>query len=357
MGRILILNGNDLERHITEEILTSGMGAAVEVMATATADEAIEMLRDGSIDLFIPDVGWFDMNNCNMISAVRKLAPDTPIMVTSAGNQEDISCYVWQLGIRDYLLKPYRPAWLLSAANALMRHQTRSGDGFAGELQEALDNLAEYLRRFQYKKCTDVAREYLDLLHENADNRNEIRMGSVAFAEGMAEAAKPLSSTIFWKLTGCLEHFRVRFDWQERKYDSYIFMVRMLDMIFDSMEASNVYEVGSEQKILNFIDRNIRRGISLDEVAEYSNMSSCYFSKLFKRMTGENFIAYVTNSKLELAKQMLTETDMPVTNVAYELSYNETNYFSKAFKKKTGMTPGEYRRTVHPALMQRQGAG
>ena len=352
MGRILIMNGNDLERNITKEILSSGMGSSVEVLTTSTAEQALELLQDGSVDLFMPDVGWFDVSTCNLISTVRKLTPDTPILVTSAGNQEDVSCYVWQLGIRDYLLKPYRPAWLLAAANALMRRQTRTGEVFAGELREALGRLTEHLHRFQYKKCTDVAREYLDLLHENADNRNEIRTGSVAFAEGIAEAGKPLNSSIYWKLTDSLEHFRVRFDWQERKYDSYIFLVRMLDTIFDSLEEGNVYEVGSEQKILNFIDRNIRQGISLDEVAEYANMSSCYFSKLFKRMTGENFITYVTNSKLELAKQMLTETDMPVTNVAYELSYNETNYFSKAFKKKTGMTPGEYRRTVQPALMQ-----
>lgn len=57
----------------------------------------------------------------------------------------------------------------------------------------------------------------------------------------------------------------------------------MLDTIFDAIEKSGLYEVDSEQKILNYIDRNIRRGVSLDEAAEYANMSSCYFSKLFKR--------------------------------------------------------------------------
>lgn len=40
---------------------------------------------------------------------------------------------------------------------------------------------------------------------------------------------------------------------------------------------------------------------------------------------------------------MLLDTDMPVINIAYELSYSETNYFSKAFKKKVGVTPTEYR--------------
>lgn len=53
---------------------------------------------------------------------------------------------------------------------------------------------------------------------------------------------------------------------------------------------------------------------------------------------------------------MLDETEMPVINIAYELSYNETNYFSKAFKKKVGVTPSEYR-SAHSELFREQGAG
>ena len=72
-------------------------------------------------------------------------------------------------------------------------------------------------------------------------------------------------------------------------------------------------------------------------------MSSYYYSRVFKKMTGVNFITYVTDRKIEIAQDMLVETDMPVINIAYELSYNEPNYFSKAFKRKVGMSPTEYR--------------
>ena len=218
-----------------------------------------------------------------------------------------------------------------------------------------LRRLTEHLQRFRYKKCTDAAREYLDLLYQSTDNKGVIRTSAVRFAEGVAKAGIPFSRTTQWKLSGSLEHFRVRFDQQERKYATYEFIVRMLDTIFDAMEKSGFYEVDGEQKILNYIDRSIRRGVSLDEAAEYANMSSCYFSKLFKRMTGKNYITYVTDSRIEMAKRMLVDTEMPVINIAHELSYNETNYFSKAFKKKVGVTPSEYR-TAHSELLRRQGA-
>ena len=57
----------------------------------------------------------------------------------------------------------------------------------------------------------------------------------------------------------------------------------------------------------------------------------------------KTFITYVTDRKMDLAKEMLVNTDIPVLNIALDLAYNEANYFSKAFKKKTGLTPSEYR--------------
>ncbi len=72
-------------------------------------------------------------------------------------------------------------------------------------------------------------------------------------------------------------------------------------------------------------------------------MSSSYFSKFFKRITGVNFVTYMMDGRINAAKSMLTDTDMPVINIAYELSYSETNYSGKAFKKKVGLTTTEYR--------------
>ncbi len=336
MKQILVLIENELEQSITGDILRSGLGAEAEITLTAGAEQAIQQLQSGAVDLFIADVERFDVAHCNMVTTARKT-------------------YVWRLGVRDYLLKPYRPTWLLAAVRALVRKE-RSGGCAADQQEIYLRRLTEHLQRFQYKKCTDAAREYLDLLYQSTDNKGVIRTSAVRFAEGVAKAGIPFSRTTQWKLSGSLEHFRVRFDQQERKYATYEFIVRMLDTIFDAIEKSGLYEVDSEQKILNYIDRNIRRGVSLDEAAEYANMSSCYFSKLFKRMTGKNYITYVTDSRIEMAKRMLVETEMPVINIAYELSYNETNYFSKAFKKKVGVTPSEYR-TAHSELFREQGAG
>ena len=106
MKQILVLIENELEQSITGDILRSGLGAEAEITLTAGAEQAIQQLQSGAVDLFIADVERFDVAHCNMVTTARKTAPDTPILVTSVGTQEEIAGYVWRLGVRDYLLKP-----------------------------------------------------------------------------------------------------------------------------------------------------------------------------------------------------------------------------------------------------------
>lgn len=357
MKQILIWSDNDLERQITGEILASGLDG-VQVLHADSAEQTLATLQTGEIDLFVADIPQFNLAKCNVIASAQSLAPDTPILVISSGDQEHVSCNIWRLGIREYLLKPCRPAWILAAARTLMRKggvtaaQPEADDG---RRRRYLNRLMEQLRGFQYKKCIQTTREYLDLLYDDGDNVEAIRNEVVDFAAGIAELGAPFGQAVQWKLNRCLEQFRVRFDRQGRKYESYLTLENMLDIMFEAMEESNFYEVEGGQKILNFIDRNLRKGLSLDEAAEYASMSSCYFSKFFKKLTGQNYIAYVTDGKIELAKQMLLDTDMPVINISYELSYGETNYFSKAFKRKVGVTPTEFRERNRKAGDQSSG--
>ncbi|WP_420871916.1 helix-turn-helix domain-containing protein [Cohnella rhizosphaerae] len=73
------------------------------------------------------------------------------------------------------------------------------------------------------------------------------------------------------------------------------------------------------------------------------HINSSYFSRLFKRETGYNFIQYVTNAKMERAKELLARSNISVEEVAARLGYENKSYFAKLFKKHIGGTPGEYR--------------
>ena len=333
MGQILVLNENQLEREITRNILSEGLESA-EIVLASEEESAIKLLREGDVDLLIADVPRFDLRRCDMLAQARQMSPDTPILVTSVGVRSDIAPHVWRLGLQDYLLKPCRPAWLLAAVQALKRDSSLISDDREQQRRERyLKLLAEQMRVFCYKKCTDVAKDYLDSLHEDIHNKSVIRFQALRFAEGLVQLGDPLGPAVQMKLAGIMEKFKLRYDQQTQKYDTYLVLKKMLNVIFDTFTEDSSYQVGSEQRILNYIDRNIKSGISLDQAADYANMSSYYFSRVFKKITGVNFITYVTDCKIEVAREMLADTDMPVISIAYELSYSEANYFSKAIKR------------------------
>ncbi len=92
-----------------------------------------------------------------------------------------------------------------------------------------------------------------------------------------------------------------------------------------------------------YIEENYSKNISLDDVSRYVDISPYYFSKLFKEETGENFIEYLTNIRIEKAKKMLSNREISIKNIGIDIGYSDPNYFSRIFKKQVGITPTEYR--------------
>ncbi len=97
------------------------------------------------------------------------------------------------------------------------------------------------------------------------------------------------------------------------------------------------------KKALEYIDNNFHKDISLDELAGELGISSYYFSKLFKEEKGEGFVEYLTRRRVEEAKALLKSPEHSIKEVGVACGYSDPNYFSRIFKKATGMTPTEYK--------------
>ncbi|MCQ2518225.1 MAG: response regulator [Lachnospiraceae bacterium] len=97
------------------------------------------------------------------------------------------------------------------------------------------------------------------------------------------------------------------------------------------------------EKAESFIKDNYMKDLSLDDISRYCNVSSYYFSKLFKQKTGENYVEYLNRVRIENAKRMLSESDDSIKMVCSSVGFSDPNYFSRAFKKYEGVTPTEYK--------------
>lgn len=97
--------------------------------------------------------------------------------------------------------------------------------------------------------------------------------------------------------------------------------------------------------IIDYIDKNLTSQLREIDVAEYCHYSITYFSKFFHQEIGVSFRDYVCSKRIGKATKLLRENNnIKIAIIAYQCGYNDVSYFTRIFKKKTGMSPGTYRK-------------
>lgn len=99
------------------------------------------------------------------------------------------------------------------------------------------------------------------------------------------------------------------------------------------------------QEIINFIDVNYNRNIKLEEIAHKANMSPAYFSHMFKVVKGSALVDYVNQTRVNRAMDLLTQSEMNVTEICFHVGFNNLGHFNRMFKRITGSTPTIYKRS------------
>lgn len=97
------------------------------------------------------------------------------------------------------------------------------------------------------------------------------------------------------------------------------------------------------QKIKEYLDQNFTSPITLDSLSETVYISKHYLSHLFKEQTGVSPIKYLTSKRMEKACELLSETELPVSEVSKAVGYENPLYFSQVFKRVYGVSPVKYR--------------
>ena len=108
----------------------------------------------------------------------------------------------------------------------------------------------------------------------------------------------------------------------------------------DAMNYKNI------KKALLFIDNNFNRPIPLDEISIESGMSKYHFARTFKAVTGNTFKTYHNKKRIEVAKKLLKNDEMSITDVCYSLGFTDASYFNRVFRKHEETTPSLYRNSV-----------
>ncbi|MEI7025049.1 helix-turn-helix transcriptional regulator [Paenibacillus sp. y28] len=115
---------------------------------------------------------------------------------------------------------------------------------------------------------------------------------------------------------------------------------------YRAQQEANQDHLLSDQ-IKKLIHENYHTELTLEACAASLNFNPDYLRQVFRKQTGETFSDYLARYRLKMAKQMLRETDMKITEIAQRLGYNNAQNFIRYFRKMEGITPGQYREQRH----------
>ena len=92
-----------------------------------------------------------------------------------------------------------------------------------------------------------------------------------------------------------------------------------------------------------YIRKNFRRDVKLDDIAEHLRYNKFYLCRVFKEVTKQTIQNFILDLRINNAKVLLKKTNMPLTEIVYGCGFSSQAYFCHIFKRKTGMTPLQFR--------------
>ncbi|MCK4401596.1 helix-turn-helix domain-containing protein [bacterium] len=100
------------------------------------------------------------------------------------------------------------------------------------------------------------------------------------------------------------------------------------------------------ENAINFINKNYDKEISLNKIVNESLMSTAYFSKAFKLITGKTFVQYLNDLRIYHAMSLIKVSNENITTICYKVGFNDFNHFCRTFKKIAGIKPSLFRNKI-----------
>ena len=118
----------------------------------------------------------------------------------------------------------------------------------------------------------------------------------------------------------------------------------LMEETYRPVQESSSAKQENIQKVRDYLEAHYEERITLEGLAKQFYINKFYLTKLFKQTYGVTVNSYLMQIRITRAKQLLRFTDLSIELIGEKCGISDPNYFSRAFKKTEGLTPGRYRR-------------
>jgi two-component system response regulator YesN len=109
------------------------------------------------------------------------------------------------------------------------------------------------------------------------------------------------------------------------------------------LDGGDVQSRDTIADIKQYIAANLGKELSLTSLSEYTALSNSYISHIFKEKAGIGLVDYITQERMNRARELLAGTAQTIESISRQLGYHTPHYFAKRFRQYNGMTPHQYR--------------
>ena len=120
-----------------------------------------------------------------------------------------------------------------------------------------------------------------------------------------------------------------------------VLLTRFVECVFT---LKSVKHADLIQKAVRYVNANFAKNLTLEEVAFHVGLSGFHLSRLFREDTGDTFIGFLTKLRVRACKELLADSSVALSEIGPRVGFEDQSYFTRVFKKMTGMSPGQYRK-------------
>lgn len=321
--------------------------------------EAIKILENNSVDLVITDIRMPNMDGIELLQNIseRKLCPF--VVLLSDYTEYRYARQGFMYGAFDYIGKPVDEEELTNLLGRISQQlnekiqEEKKIDDLMEIAEEAFFPAADVKQIIELiclgeTKATVLTASMVDTVGAffNEDKRKALLILKNAVNEIIIEVLKVhqwVSSYIDVNSLGYIESVDCS-KWQELKTSVVNVVVKLVSVMIKFVGSS---ESSIVKQACEYVLEHIDEELSVKTLAEKLYISKSYLSDIFKQGFGVPLLEYINMVKIERAKMLLREENLKNYEIAYKLGFHDHEYFSKVFKKYTGMSLTEFRQKIN----------